>query len=285
MHSQLALLMLGKTQEATMSARILIAEDDEMQAAALRTVLACRGYEAESVTDGLEAVRRLRGGHYNMALLDFRMPEISGLAAARLLHDLLPPADCPRLIAVTAAADELQEIEKLAEYSSFHAIVSKQSGLQALLDAVEANAAEVKTDGHMTQRMDVWREPSTERPILIDTAERVMPAAMARYPFRDAHYHPSQIQSVSLAAFKLTLGSAWERISYRAMMRAEQIIRRRLGPKDLVSRISDHGFAIWFDNANEIHIEAVLGGAVREIRLRFLNDYGDDVPPNPDFLI
>jgi CheY-like chemotaxis protein len=47
-----------------MSARILIAEDDEMQGAALRTVLACRGYEAENVTDGLEAVRRLRAGRY-----------------------------------------------------------------------------------------------------------------------------------------------------------------------------------------------------------------------------
>jgi CheY-like chemotaxis protein len=268
-----------------MSARILIAEDDALQAAALRTVLNCRGYEADSVTDGVEAVRRLRGGSYHLALLDFHMPEISGLATARLLHDLLTPADRPRLIALTAAADELQEIERNAESHSFHAIIAKQSGLQALLEAVDANATPMvhiapSGQNYLTDRQTV--------PIFQDITfdpEESASDIIVRYPFRSAAQRPFEIQTISLAAFKLTMGPAWARMSYRVMQRAEQIIRRRLASQDVISRISDHGFAIWFSHGSEMHIETLMAGAVREIRLRLMMDYGDDVPPNPDLLI
>ena len=122
-----------------MAPRILIAEDDALQGALLRSGLAGRGYEAELVTDGLEAVRRLCKDRYDLALLDIAMPEVDGLAAAHLLHDFLRDQDRPRLIAVTAAADRLTAQQATAGGLPFDCVVSKQHGLPALLNAIDSN--------------------------------------------------------------------------------------------------------------------------------------------------
>ncbi len=121
-----------------MPPRILIAEDDDLQGALLRRALEGRGYQAEIVTDGLEAVRRLRTGVYDLALLDYHLPDIDGLAAARLLHDHFAESDRPGLIAVTATAEGLSAKEGEGG-TSFDAVVSKRLGLTALLSVVDAN--------------------------------------------------------------------------------------------------------------------------------------------------
>lgn len=128
-----------------MAPRILIAEDDEVQGSLMRSALQSRGYEADIVTDGLEAVRRLRTGHYDVALLDYHMPEVDGLAAARLLHDQFPEDARPRLIAITAAAEGLCDRENACGHSSFDAVVSKRVGLPRLLAVVDENLASAAT--------------------------------------------------------------------------------------------------------------------------------------------
>lgn len=124
-----------------MQPRILIAEDDTLQGAVLLRALERRGYAAEIVTDGLQAVRLLHTGSYDLALLDYNLPEIDGLAAARILRDALPHARRPYMIAITATAEGLEAKEALIGASSFDAIVSKQSGLPVLLDVIDANVA------------------------------------------------------------------------------------------------------------------------------------------------
>lgn len=124
-----------------MQTRILIAEDDTLQGAVLLSALERRGYAADIVTDGLQAVRRLHTGSYDLALLDYHLPELDGLAAARILRDVLPHARHPYMIAITATAEGLEAKEGLVGASSFDAIVSKRSGLPALLDVIDANVA------------------------------------------------------------------------------------------------------------------------------------------------
>lgn len=84
-----------------------------------------------------------------------------------------------------------------------------------------------------------------------------------------------QVQAISLAAFKTAFGDAWERLAPRAMMLAEQIIKRRLAGADVFNRSDDHGFIIWFDSLNEDRNATVLARAAREIRLRFLTEFGE----------
>jgi len=145
--------------------RVLIADDDELQGAVLRSVLENRGYEVEIVKDGLSAVRLLRTRRYDLGLLDYRMPEVSGLAAAQLVHDFLSGAECPRLIAVTAAAEELRAKKAAAERWWFDAVVSKQLGLPALLSVIEENlasAAEARLIGTIARPGGSFPVPANE---------------------------------------------------------------------------------------------------------------------------
>ena len=68
-----------------MTRRVLIADDDALARAALRTILDAHD-DVELVAeaqDGQEAVDRARQLHPDVALLDIRMPNLDGLEAAR----------------------------------------------------------------------------------------------------------------------------------------------------------------------------------------------------------
>ena len=127
-----------------MSQRLLIVEDDQIQQSVLKTVLEGRGYDIEVASDGLTAVRMLRDGRFDLALIDYNLPEIDGFASARLVHDLMPDADRPKLIAVTAALDSLGSRDRLD--GVFDAIVPKPLDFAQLLDLIgtqlSAGAAE-----------------------------------------------------------------------------------------------------------------------------------------------
>lgn len=81
---------------------------------------------------------------------------------------------------------------------------------------------------------------------------------------------------VSLEAFRKAFGSNWERVATRAMLKAEQVIKRRLHPDDVLTRSDEQSFAIWFSSSDEDANAAVLASAVREIRLRFLTEFGEE---------
>ena len=85
-----------------------------------------------------------------------------------------------------------------------------------------------------------------------------------------------EVQAVSLAAFKTAFGADWPQLAVRAMLKAEQILKRRLHSADVVSRSGDHDFVVWFESADQGHNAAVLAAAVREIRLAFLTEFGDE---------
>jgi CheY-like chemotaxis protein len=125
--------------EPQMPLRILIAEDDDLQGALLEGALRSRGYDTEIAINGLEAVRRLRTGRFDLALIDFNMPEINGLAAARLTQDLLTQDERPQMIAITASAEKLHAEHELGVSGCFDAIVSKRASLPALLTVIETN--------------------------------------------------------------------------------------------------------------------------------------------------
>jgi len=188
-------------------ARILVAEDDDLQGAVLRAALENEGYQAEVVTDGLEAVRRLRLGCYDLALIDYHMPVVNGLAAATLLQDFVGVEGRPRLIAITAAAEGLCEQQDAAGIRAFDAVVSKQLGLPALMTAIVTNlklAAEAKTvrqtmmesmtkRGYAAMRRRRWRSPVAAIPALAMVAAFLAAFGWARTSLR-------QVDIVSTAA-------------------------------------------------------------------------------------
>lgn len=93
----------------TLGARVLLVEDDELNAEVAKAIIGGFGVEVDHVWDGLEAVetvRRAAPDRYALIFMDVQMPRMDGLTAARTMHAearrdgrKLPP-----LIAMTANA-------------------------------------------------------------------------------------------------------------------------------------------------------------------------------------
>jgi DNA-binding response OmpR family regulator len=60
-------------------AKILVADDDANQADAIADVLKREFHTIEVVNEGKEALDRLKLYHYDLAILDWQMPELSGI--------------------------------------------------------------------------------------------------------------------------------------------------------------------------------------------------------------
>ncbi len=119
--------------------RVLVVDDDDMLRGVVKAALEQDGYEIETAANGLQAFQEIARSHYHVVVLDVQMPEIDGLATARLVFELLSRADRPRLIALTSAPDYLREREA-GSVSVFDEIVSKQVAISFVLAAVRQSA-------------------------------------------------------------------------------------------------------------------------------------------------
>jgi CheY-like chemotaxis protein len=84
--------------------RILLAEDNQINALLATSLLTKHGHRVDQVGNGIEALEALARAPYDLVLMDVHMPELDGLEATRRLragHD--PAADVP-VIALTANA-------------------------------------------------------------------------------------------------------------------------------------------------------------------------------------
>lgn len=72
---------------------VLLIDDEEELVSTLKERLHYRGIEAEFLTNGYEALNRLQERHFDVLVLDLKMPGMSGLevvAAVRKVHTNLP---------------------------------------------------------------------------------------------------------------------------------------------------------------------------------------------------
>lgn len=71
-------------------ARILIAEDEKPQRELLAGFLKKEGFFVETASDGREAVEKIREDLFDIAFLDYRMPEMDGLRTLQEIRRRLP---------------------------------------------------------------------------------------------------------------------------------------------------------------------------------------------------
>ncbi len=84
-------------------ARVLLAEDNEINRKIALRMLERAGYQAEAVSNGLLAVEAVRRGGYQAVLMDVHMPELDGFQATAEIRRWPEAAGLP-IIAMTARA-------------------------------------------------------------------------------------------------------------------------------------------------------------------------------------
>ena len=122
--------------------RILIVDDNAHVRNALRICLQMnRGHEicgeAESGQHGMELAKRLKP---DIVLLDYAMPNMNGLEAARLISASMPQRGM--ILFSMFASDELRN---LAQATGVRAVVSKDvGGVHALVEVIEKITREAR---------------------------------------------------------------------------------------------------------------------------------------------
>jgi DNA-binding NarL/FixJ family response regulator len=120
--------------------RILIVDDNPSVRAALRMCFKMKTDwivcgEAESGDAAIEMAHSVKP---DVVLLDYAMPEMNGLEAARILSTLVPK--CAILMYTMFASPDLSE---LAHAAGVRAVLSKEvNGIGAVIEAIEAVASD-----------------------------------------------------------------------------------------------------------------------------------------------
>ncbi|MBI9110920.1 response regulator [Maridesulfovibrio ferrireducens] len=70
--------------------RILLVDDELELVSALAERLSFRGFDADWVTSGEEAIEKVTEIKYDLAILDVKMPRISGLELRKELEQICP---------------------------------------------------------------------------------------------------------------------------------------------------------------------------------------------------
>jgi signal transduction histidine kinase/CheY-like chemotaxis protein len=74
------------TPPSAVGLRVLLAEDNSINAILTRTLLQRQGCHVECVVNGFEAINAARTGAHDLILMDVRMPEMDGIQASKILR-------------------------------------------------------------------------------------------------------------------------------------------------------------------------------------------------------
>jgi signal transduction histidine kinase/ActR/RegA family two-component response regulator len=131
---------------------ILIVEDNPIIRSLVFKLLARRGYEADQVNNGKEALEAVRAKRYGLVLMDMQMPEMDGLSATKAIRNLRGPERNVPIVALTANALVGQRETCLA--AGMNSFLTKPIKPEALYDAISCWAGP-------RHQADTEREPTS----------------------------------------------------------------------------------------------------------------------------
>lgn len=119
--------------------KVLVAEDSSITSDLLKLLLSQHGHQVDIVTDGLQALAVLRAHPYDVALLDFHLPQMDGAQVASLIRKETNGHKLPRLIAITGDTKGL--LSHVENCENFDHILPKPLDIYQVSKLVEGQAA------------------------------------------------------------------------------------------------------------------------------------------------
>ena len=120
--------------------RLLLAEDNELNAEIAQRLLADRGAEVTLVPDGAQAVARFRDeppGRFDAILMDMMMPVMDGLEATRAIR-AIPRADAKNIPILAMTANAFQEDAQECLNAGMNAHLAKPLDMNKLTSTLAA---------------------------------------------------------------------------------------------------------------------------------------------------
>jgi len=211
------------------AARVLVVDDDRLTRHVARTALTKAGFAVRVAKDGAEAIKRLRGGRFDLMLLDVWMPRMDGLG---VLDRLKRTGARPKVVVLTS--DDAPETLLRAIRQRAHQFVRKPVEPLALISLVRAalKAGPEPPIDVISARAD-WVELAV--PCTREAAERLH-GVMARL---DANLPEEVRESVGYAFRELLLNAVeWGgKLDPKRKVRVSYLRARRM----LLYRIADPG--------------------------------------------
>jgi PAS domain S-box-containing protein len=124
-----------KRADASVSRRVLIADDNHDAAVSLSMLLQSLGHDTRVVHDGIEALEEAELFRPEVVLLDIGMPRLNGYETARRIARR-PWAAATQIVAVTGWGQETDRHR--AKEAGFHRHLVKPADLDALLDVMSS---------------------------------------------------------------------------------------------------------------------------------------------------
>lgn len=117
--------------------RILLAEDNDLNAEIATVILSDAGFLCERVADGTEAVTAVENqpeGYYDIVLMDIQMPMMDGYTATQIIRQLRGKRGQLPIIAITA--NVLEEDKKMAFAAGMNGYIAKPIDISKLMDTM-----------------------------------------------------------------------------------------------------------------------------------------------------
>jgi len=114
-------------------ARVLVIDDEPSVTDALRTILSDTGYEAVTAETAREGVELVRRQCFDLAIIDLKLPDISGLDVLAEMSAIRPG-----LAALLITAHDTDEIREAAASAGFASVLQKPFSPSRMLDLVQA---------------------------------------------------------------------------------------------------------------------------------------------------
>ncbi|MFC0188642.1 response regulator transcription factor [Fictibacillus aquaticus] len=115
-------------------AKILLAEDEEILMMLIRDTLEDEGYEIDEANDGVEAFELLQNNDYDLVILDFMMPRMTGLEVVEKTRKSLNKIDLKMMI---LSAKNQQDDRDLVMKTGADYFMTKPFSPQQLIETIE----------------------------------------------------------------------------------------------------------------------------------------------------
>jgi CheY-like chemotaxis protein len=154
--------------------RILLAEDNEINALLATTILEEAGFSVEVVVNGVQAVEAARRGAYDLILMDVQMPVMDGLQATRQIRAM--GGHAARLPIVALTANAMRADQDACLQAGMNDFVSKPLDPEHFLNVIHGFVGDV-TEHDSGEAPDEFVDLDDSQ---IDGLTKLMPAARLR---------------------------------------------------------------------------------------------------------